>query len=417
MENKIVIDGIFKESVPILTKIIDAGFEAYFVGGSVRDYLLNHEVNDVDIATSALPYEIKKIFSRTVDVGIEHGTVLVLYNNESYEITTFRTESTYKDFRRPDSVTFVRSLREDLRRRDFTMNAIAVDTNGYIFDPYQGMKDLKLGVIRAVGNPHERFQEDALRMMRAVRFAAQLDFEIEKETQLSIGENAALLENIAVERIQIEFEKLLMSSWRSKGLQAMIQSQLFKYCPELADKKEALHSLISDQISFERAEAAWAFLLYKIEIHSLNKNFNPHYFLKKWKLSNKKIQNTLTLYYGLKTRVENQELNPWNIFNLGKDAALGIESLVSHLDQESKHDQVRHIYDNLPIYKKEELALNGHDLMKKTTKKPGKWISEALESALKAVVYKEIPNEKESILNWLDTENKIPYVNDRKSLE
>src|SRR5699024_11453081 len=144
----------------------------------------------------------------------------------------------------------------DLRRRDFTMNAIAVDTNGYIFDPYQGMKDLKLGVIRAVGNHHERFQEDALRMMRAVRFAAQLNFEIEEETQLSIAENASLLENIAIERIQIEFEKLLISPWRSKGLQAMIDSQLFKYCPELGDKKEALYSLISDQISFENAESA-----------------------------------------------------------------------------------------------------------------------------------------------------------------
>ena len=412
MKNKLVIDGIFEETVPILEKIIDAGFEAYFVGGSVRDHLLNHEVNDVDIATSALPYEVKKIFNRTVDVGIEHGTVLVLYNNESYEITTFRTESTYKDFRRPDSVTFVRSLREDLRRRDFTMNAIAVDTKGHIFDTYQGMKDLKAGIIRAVGNPHERFQEDALRMMRAVRFAAQLNFEIEEETQISIAENASLLQNIAVERIQIEFEKLLISSWRSKGLQAMIDSQLFKYCPELGDKKEALYSLISDQISFENAESAWAFLLYNIDRYSSNQVFSPIHFLKKWKLSNKMIQNTLTLYQGLKKRVENQELNTWGIFNLGIEAALDVESLLAHLDQVPKHDQVNHIYENLPIHKKEELALTGYDLMKKTTKKPGKWMSEALDTALKAVVNGDVQNEKEAILQWLDTENKIPYIKD-----
>ena len=414
MEDKLIIDGVFQEAVPVLKKIIEAGFQAYFVGGSVRDYLLNHDVNDVDIATSALPYEIKNIFSRTVDVGIEHGTVLVLYNNESYEITTFRTESTYKDFRRPDSVTFVRSLREDLRRRDFTMNAIAVDTKGNIFDPYQGMKDLKAGVIRAVGNPHERFQEDALRMMRAVRFAAQLDFEIEKETLVSIGENASLLKNIAVERIQIEFEKLLISSWRSKGLKAMIQSQLFVYCPELSDKKEALQSLISDKISFKNAESAWAFLLYKIDAYSPNEKFNPLRFLKKWKLSNKKIQNTLTLFHGLKSRVKNQELNTWDIFNLGKEAALDVETLVAHLDQVPKHDQVSSIYDQLPIRKKEELVLTGHDLMKKTTVKPGKWMSEALEAALKAVVYGDVKNEKEEILNWLDTENKIPYLKDNK---
>src|SRR5699024_1116338 len=181
IENKLSIDEEIIRAVPVLNKIIEAYFESYFVGGSVRDHLLNLEVNDVDIATSALPHEIKQIFKRTVDVGIEHGTVLVLYNDESYEITTFRTESTYKDFRRPDSVTFVRSLREDLKRRDFTMNAIAVDIDGHVFDPYEGIKDLKAEIIRAVGNPHERFREDALRMMRAVRFAAQLDFEIEEE--------------------------------------------------------------------------------------------------------------------------------------------------------------------------------------------------------------------------------------------
>ena len=412
MENKLTIDGEFKRAVPILDKIIEAGFEAYFVGGSVRDRLLNLEVNDVDIATSAHPYEIKQIFNRTVDVGIEHGTVLVLYNDDSYEITTFRTESTYKDFRRPDSVTFVRSLREDLKRRDFTMNAIAVDINGYVFDPYEGIKDLKAGIIRAVGNPHERFQEDALRMMRAVRFAAQLDFEIEKETQNSIKDNAALLQNIAVERIQIEFEKLLISQWRSKGLQAMIQSQLYMYCPDLANKKAALVSLISDNISFKNAESAWAFLLYKIDEYYPGTDFKPVRFLKKWKLSNKMIQDALTLFDGLKFRIKNEEINAWEIFNLGKESALEVEALMKHLGAETKHEEVLSVYNRLSIYNKDELDISGHDLMQRTSEKPGKWMSEAIEASLKAVVYNKINNEKEAIIQWLDKENKIPYQND-----
>src|SRR5690625_392094 len=410
MKKKITIDGEFKRAVPVLEKIMQAGYEAYFVGGSVRDRLLKLEVNDVDIATSARPREIKKIFKRTVDVGIEHGTVLVLYNDDKYEITTFRTESTYKDYRRPDSVTFVRSLREDLKRRDFTMNAIAVDMMGNIFDPYDGIRDLEAGIIQAVGNPHERFQEDALRMMRAVRFASQLDFLIEEETQKSIQTNAALLENIAVERIQLEFEKLLVSQWRSKGLQAMIQSQLYRYCPGLADRKAALVSLISDDLSFNTEASAWAFLLYKIDFYYPGTDFNPTGFLKNWKLSNKKIQNALKLYEGLKFREKHKKIDAWEIFQLGETFALEVESLMAHIDIEPNHEEVKMIYENLPIYSKDELAITGYDLMQETSIKPGKWMGEAMEAALKAVVYSKISNKKEIIIQWLWEQGLIPKV-------
>ena len=409
MKNKITIDGEFKKAVPLLEKINDAGFEAYFVGGSVRDRLLGLEVNDVDIATSAQPHEIKEIFNRTVDVGIEHGTVLVLFEDESYEITTFRTESTYKDFRRPDSVTFVRSLPEDLKRRDFTMNAIAVDIDGLIYDPFDGMLDIEKEIIRAVGNPHERFKEDALRMMRAVRFAAQLDFEIEEETQKSIQENASLLTNIAVERIQIEFEKLLISQWRSKGLQAMIQSQLYRYCPDLANKKAALVSLISDKRRFENAESAWAFFLYKIEEYYPGNDFKSAKFLKNWKLSNKMINDALTLLEGLKYRAENESLSSWEIFNLGLDFSLKIEALVLHLEKEAKVLEVTEIHVQLPIHHKNELALTGHDLMNVTSVRPGEWMSPAIDEALRAVVENRVKNEKEDILQWLNEKNSIPY--------
>ena len=175
----------FVQAQPVLEKISEHGFEAYFVGGSVRDVLLGREIHDVDIATSAYPEEIKDIFPYTIDVGIEHGTVLVLAGKseaEHYEITTFRTESKYTDYRRPDHVDFVRDLREDLKRRDFTVNAFACDFEGQIIDLFDGLTDLKERRLTAVGSALERFNEDALRIMRAMRFASTLDFKIEEKT-------------------------------------------------------------------------------------------------------------------------------------------------------------------------------------------------------------------------------------------
>lgn len=137
------LDSEFMKALPVIQKIQEAGYEAYFVGGSVRDRILKKPIADVDIATSAFPMEVKEIFPRTVDVGIEHGTVMVLFEGEGYEVTTFRTESTYQDYRRPDTVTFVRSLEEDLKRRDFTVNALAMNSEGELIDYFGGLKDIE----------------------------------------------------------------------------------------------------------------------------------------------------------------------------------------------------------------------------------------------------------------------------------
>lgn len=412
MNKKLKLDGEFNKALPVLNKIVEAGFEAYFVGGSVRDRVLGLTVNDVDIATSAMPNEIKEIFKRTIDIGIEHGTVMVLENGESYEITTFRTESTYKDFRHPDSVTFVRSLTEDLMRRDFTMNAIAMDIKGNLIDPFGGLNDIDKRIIRAVGKPEERFQEDALRMMRAVRFAAQLDFEIEGNTLLSIHQNAQLLTNIAIERIQVEFEKLLTGEWYFVGLAAMIKTDLYLYCPKLADKKQALLTLIDRSTSFQNIRQAWAYLLLKIDEHQMDQSFNPRTFLKAWKLSNQLIKESITIYEALVIRLERGYLNEWEIFHLGIQFSLEVEDLMEQEGMKQEHLLVLERYDNLPIKEKEELSVSGNDLMKETTVRPGKWMSEALESALKAVIYQKINNEKQTIILWLKENNFIPGLND-----
>jgi tRNA nucleotidyltransferase (CCA-adding enzyme) len=219
----------FLTAIPIIEQLEASGFQAYFVGGSVRDYLLNRSISDVDIATSATPYEVKEIFSRTVDIGIEHGTVLVLFQNKSYEITTFRTEGAYQDYRRPTEVAFIRNLDDDLKRRDFTMNAIAMDRNGNLIDPFNGQSAIQKKVIQTVGSPDERFQEDALRIMRAVRFFSQLSFSVENETLEAIKNLGSLLKNIAVERIKVEFEKLLVGENANNAIRLLLDSDLYKY--------------------------------------------------------------------------------------------------------------------------------------------------------------------------------------------
>ena len=195
----------------IIGKLMEAGYEAYAVGGCVRDSLLGREPNDWDITTSATPYEVKDIFKRTVDTGLKHGTVTVMLKNEGYEVTTFRIDGEYTDHRRPDGVTFTRELSEDLLRRDFTINAMAYNDDTGVVDLYGGTQDLEQGIIRCVGEADDRFDEDALRIMRAVRFAAQLGFEIEDKTREAAAKHAPELAKVSAERIETELTKLLVS--------------------------------------------------------------------------------------------------------------------------------------------------------------------------------------------------------------
>ena len=195
----------------ILHTLNDAGFEAYIVGGCVRDSILGVQPKDWDITTQALPYQVKSLFKSTVDTGIEHGTVMVIKYGEGYEVTTFRIDGKYLDGRHPESVAFTPSLQEDLKRRDFTINAFAYSPESGVTDLFGGISDLNNSVIRCVGKPEERFGEDALRMMRAVRFCAQLGFDIEEKTAGAIAKLAPKLAQVSTERIRAEFEKTLCS--------------------------------------------------------------------------------------------------------------------------------------------------------------------------------------------------------------
>ncbi len=390
----------FTKALPVMHKIEAAGFEAYFVGGSVRDTLLHQPINDVDIATSALPEEIKAIFPKTVDVGIEHGTVMVLWKGEHYEITTFRTESTYQDFRRPDEVTFVRSLKEDLKRRDFTVNALAMDQKGNIIDYFDGQTDLVNKVIRAVGSPRERFYEDALRMMRAVRFISQLGFKMEKETIAAIEENHALLEKIAVERIQVEFLKMLMGIGRKNGLLIFIETGLFQYCPGLRKHEKALKAFAKNQLNLSTSLSAWTLLLFYLALES--EEVDP--FLRAWKCSRKEIQQVETAYRALKVRM-NRSLDRLELYQTGLEIALEVERMAESLGLPVYPLQVKETYESLPIKSKKALAITGNDLISSLKIQPSREIGLLLEKAEKAVLEEKVDNETIQILNWLKEEN------------
>ncbi|MGZ4122657.1 MAG: CCA tRNA nucleotidyltransferase, partial [Tumebacillaceae bacterium] len=205
-------NALEREAWQVVEMLETAGFEAYLVGGCVRDRLLGRELDDYDITTSALPEEVQALFPHTVPTGIKHGTVTVIMEIDRYQVTTFRTDGEYEDGRRPSDVTFVRNLVEDLARRDFTINAMALGRDGTLHDPFGGQADLQNGLIRAVGDPMKRFGEDALRMLRAIRFAAQLRFVIEERTLAAIYYEAQTLKQIAKERVREEWQKMLLSA-------------------------------------------------------------------------------------------------------------------------------------------------------------------------------------------------------------
>ncbi len=200
-----------KEVNYILETLFYAGFEAYVVGGCVRDSVLGKQPDDWDITTNALPLEVKALFRRTVDTGLQHGTITVMRGSEGYEVTTYRTDGKYSDGRHPDKVTFVPCLEEDLKRRDFTINAMAYNDRDGLIDMFGGMKDLEDGVIRCVGKAEERFSEDALRMLRAVRFAAKLGYTLDRDVYDSIKKLSGTLSLVSAERITTELIKLLTS--------------------------------------------------------------------------------------------------------------------------------------------------------------------------------------------------------------
>lgn len=387
---------IFVKAMPVLRTLEDAGFEAYFVGGSVRDVLLHRHVHDIDITTSAYPEEVKELFDKSIDTGIKHGTVTVLYGGESYEITTFRTESGYQDFRRPDHVTFVQNLDEDLKRRDFTINALAMDMHGDIVDLFNGIEDLKNHIIRAVGNPEKRFHEDALRMMRAVRFMSQLEFKLEEKTEQAIKDNHELLKKISVERIREEFVKMGLGPFSRQAFQIFLDTQLSEDVPDFAGKKDLLQVYPQLKFSPTMEASLWAVIIILLKVP----NENIGKFMRDWKNSNamtEKVEQIIKMFDLIADHVPTD----YELFEAGEDIIINTIDVADILGQPVSSEALVDRYLALPIKTPSELAVDGRFLIKRGMR-PGAQLGRTLNQIRKKVVACEIENSEEAIEQYLD---------------
>lgn len=381
----------WQAATDVIHIIEQAGFEAYIVGGAVRDYYLQKDNADVDIATSALPEEIQAIFSQTIDVGIEHGTVLVLDCGEPIEVTTYRTESTYSDHRRPDAVHFVRNLQEDLKRRDFTMNAMALSQNGDYIDYFHGRQDIDAKVIRAVGNPTERFKEDALRMLRAIRFSAQLDFDIEAQTFAAIKQQAASISYIAMERINMELSKVWTSKHAARAIDYIEQSNLANFLEGSFSKLNWQH------FQTKNPQVGWAYFCF---VNNCDTSL-----LTVYRCSNKDKQFTKQVFAAYNALQTGLQVMDYLHFD---DEVLQTAYQFAVWKQQKPTislEEILQTKNTLPIQHSSELAVSGHDFMQWSEKKRGPWIKVMLDAALLAVLKKEVANDKQQLKEWFDAFN------------
>ena len=384
----------------IISKLEKADFEAYAVGGCVRDSILGRSPEDWDITTSAKPEEVKRLFSTTIDTGLQHGTVTVVIEKEGFEVTTFRLDGDYTDGRHPDRVAFTSSLTEDLRRRDFTINAMAYSEKRGLIDEFDGERDLEDGVIRAVGDACERFSEDALRMLRAIRFAGQLNFKIADETFDAIKELSPNIAKVSVERIAKELEKLLLSG-NPEYIALVYETGIFSViAPEVAMLFEngeisASTKALSEASFPEKKE------LYQIRLAIFLEGLGADKaakLLKRLKLDNDTI-NTVKKLLGLSLReVENNETD---MRRTVKEAGHKMMPLLLEMRRAKGLKDNKALYqiviDNGYCTSISELNINGKDLMDAGIPK-GALIGSTLERLLELVIEKPELNTRESLL-------------------
>lgn len=374
----------------IIQELEKNSFEGFIVGGCVRDYVLGTTPKDFDITTDALPDDIKNIFAHTVDTGIEYGTVSVIINKECFELTTYRIDGEYKNSRSPENVTFTKNITEDLSRRDFTMNAIAYNKKDGFIDPFGGINDIKHKLIKGVGEPDLRFKEDALRMMRCVRFSVQLGFDIDDKTMHAITQNAKLLQNISIERIQDEFIKMICSKYIER-IYLLEQTTLYHY---FIEEISPIFIHLSKNIHILKvldSELRLSFLL-----HHLGE-LNAEKVLKRLKLSNKVINETKYIikyinYQFIEDRVEIKKIMSKicpDIIKKALNIKFAISLVQNNLVECKKWDNV---YDEVDdairkdhCYKIKDLAINGTQI-KDIGITNGKQIGEILALCLDIVI-------------------------------
>lgn len=381
-----------KGALAIINRLNQSGYEAYLVGGSVRDLLLGKQVKDYDIATSATPGEVKALFKKVIPVGLAHGTLIVRINNQSYEVTTFRKKSANT------STQFIYglSIEEDLSYRDFTMNAMALTSDGELIDLFNGEEDLKTKTIRAVENAERRFMEDPLRMLRAFRFVSQLGFTIEATTLNAIKSLKDRIKDVAKERIKEELTLLFQGKHVKTAIYCLIGTSLIYKLPLFTKQSNNVPYLLKENEQFVSFVHAIALVYYYHREQSLNQ------WVKAYKCSNKEKQQLIQLIDAL-DRYERNHLTNWLIYQLDESLVMIFIRLVNTIFKEKIIvEDFLHQKRKLPISSRSELVIDGNEIMKWfPNRKPGPWLSSLLQDIEYNVVMNQLNNDKESIKEWV----------------
>ncbi len=425
----------------VLNRLNTSGYEAYLVGGSVRDFLLNKHSKDIDITTNAKPEEVKSVFADfpIIDTGIKHGTVTLLYNHLPIEITTYRIDGEYQDNRHPKDVKYTSSLKEDLLRRDFTINAMAYNTE--LIDYYGGKDDLKNKILRTVGDPNKRFQEDALRILRGLRFASNLGFGIEEKTILAMRENKLLLKNISSERIQNELNAILLGDYVKDVM--LNYSDIFAVIlPEIVpcigfDQRNSHHiydvynHIIVAVGSSMKDKIVRLTLLFhdlgKPESFSLDENGNGHFYrhaekseviarniLNRLKYDNESKRQVLTLvkYHDAILQDDARQVKRW-LNRLGEDMFKKLIEVQigdnfgqhpKHRDRQIRLNNIKKLTDQIiaenNCFSLKQLAVNGYDMI--VLGYESSQIKSALQFLLNAVINNEVENDRDKLIKYLN---------------
>ena len=372
-----------------LLLIKDNGFQSYLVGGCVRDGLLGLQPHDWDVCTDALPEQLQALFPDALTYGIRHGTLTVKWQGLLIEVTTFRAEDGYSDHRRPDHVRYIKDLRSDLARRDFTVNAIAMDAEGVLCDPFGGMADLKAGWIRAVGSPEARFQEDALRMLRAVRFSAQLQFRIEPKTEAAILSCAPLTAALSAERVAQELEKTLLTSNPNRVSEMITAGLLTPWITEsVTESCDKLKKLKPNRVH------RWCGL--SLVLHSAD-------YLTRLRLDRKTTEICSACVELHKQKNRDERFWKYAVHQYGKETAVISSEVLSSWDASDDEQILRAVLDSGVCCTFSELAIKGSDV--KALGFHGKEIGAALEKALHHVWAFPEHNEHAFLLRYLREED------------
>ncbi|HEX7056976.1 MAG TPA: CCA tRNA nucleotidyltransferase [Bacilli bacterium] len=420
--------GLVDSAKSIIRELNRRGFSAYMVGGYVRDRLLGRAVKDIDIATSATPDQVVALFPHTAATGVKHGTVTVIMDGQGFEVTTFRSEAGYSDLRRPDQVRFITDLTEDLSRRDFTINAMAMDADEALYDPFHGMEDLRTATLRCVGDPKRRFSEDALRMLRCVRFAAEYKLEIEKTTWHALVHNRHKLAHIAMERVQMELARIVAGSDPARGAKLLAASGLLAHTktalpvlfhPNVVAEADSLLSLIP---LFHESAHKWAFMLIALRIDANDGGK----LLKSLKFAKHMQHRTLALVRlhewmanelsRLSARSDDFPSSLQNIWRAGcvrfspasMSVWLDLMNLAAHASGKLPGELSAEIFaalygqafvlrKRMPVAAPADLSVNGSDLLRITARSPGPWLGKLLDKLYEEVIYERVPNDRERL--------------------